>query len=134
MLSQGRALVGQLPFAFQAKTGYNEWQPAQVGLGASGPKLENAMDDDPVRGEIEPLVGKSAGQICYHEFLHESLLAVAIASVAHALWESLRSAWILIEVWNNGATFWRSPEGDETATVPPHGEIQVAPWPGRNPP
>lgn len=92
------------------------------------------MDDDWVCGEVEALVGKSAGQICYHEFHHEGLLAEAIASAAHALWESLRSAWILIEVWNNGATFWRSPEGDETATVTPHGEIQVSPWPGRNPP
>jgi hypothetical protein len=48
-----------------------------------------------------------------------------LVEAARAMWESLRSPGMLVEVWNNGTTFWRSPDGTETAMVTPAGEIQI---------
>ena len=38
---------------------------------------------------------------------------------------SLRSGWLLAEIWNNGTTIWQSPEGDQTATVGTDGAIHL---------
>ena len=37
------------------------------------------------------------------------------------------SGWRLAEIWNNGATRWESPGGEQTAIVTPDGEIHVLP-------
>ncbi|MFN2183833.1 MAG: hypothetical protein ACK2UU_07570, partial [Anaerolineae bacterium] len=42
-----------------------------------------------------------------------------------AMQVSLRSAWLLVEIWNNGATVWQSPRADLLAMVTPEGEISV---------
>ncbi len=81
------------------------------------------MDDEQAYREIEALVGQSAGHIVYHPFGYETYLNGLLVESAQAMWESLRSHWTLVEIWNNGTTFWRSPDGTETATVTPGGEI-----------
>jgi hypothetical protein len=83
------------------------------------------MDDEQAYQEIEALVGQSAGHIAYRPLAFESYLSGVVVEAAQAMWESLRSHWMLVEVWNNGATFWRSPDGTETATLTPGGEIQI---------
>ena len=83
------------------------------------------MDDEQAYREIEALVGQSAGQIVYYTFGYETYLNALLIQAAQVMWESLRSPWTLVEIWNNGTTFWRSPDGTETATVAPGGEIQI---------
>lgn len=83
------------------------------------------MDQDQAYDEIERQIGRSAGHICFYEFHHENDLTETLSRSAFAVWESLRSAWTLVEVWNNGTTVWASPEGDETLTVPPKSDISV---------
>ena len=83
------------------------------------------MRDKQANHEVQALVGQSAGHIAYHSFRYETHLTVALIEAAQAMWESLRSPWTLVEVWNNGASVWRSPDGTETAIVTPAGEIQV---------
>ena len=83
------------------------------------------MDDELGYREIEALVGQSAGHIAYYAFSYETHLNGVLVAAAQAMWESLRSPWTLVEIWNNGTTFWRSPDGLETATVIPGGEIQI---------
>jgi hypothetical protein len=83
------------------------------------------MDDEKAYREIQALVGQSAGHIAYYPFGYETYLSGVLVEAAQAMWESPRSAWMLVEIWNNGTTFWRSPDGSQTATVTPGGEIQV---------
>ena len=73
--------------------------------------------------EIHALIGKSAGEICYHNFCHESFYTQALVNAAEALWERVKSPWVLVEVWNNGTTLWQSPQGDATATVTAEGKV-----------
>jgi hypothetical protein len=83
------------------------------------------MDDEQAYAEIQALVGQSAGHIAYYSFGYETWLSGVLVEAAQTMWESLRSPWMLVEVWNNGTTLWRSPDGAETATVTPDGEIQI---------
>ena len=83
------------------------------------------MDDGHAYRQIQTLVGQSAGHIAYHPFDDETYLSGVLVEAAQAMWESLRSSWMLVEVWNNGTTLWRSPDGNETALVTPGGEIQI---------
>ena len=83
------------------------------------------MDDEQAYREIQALVGQSAGHIAYYSFGYETYLSGVLVEAAQAMWESLRSPWTLVEMWNNGTTFWRSPDGTETATVTPGCEIQI---------
>jgi hypothetical protein len=83
------------------------------------------MDDEQAYREMQALVGQSAGHIAYHSFGYETYLTGMLVEAAQAMWESLRSPWTLVEVWNNGTTVWRSPDGIETAMVTPNGEIQI---------
>ncbi len=83
------------------------------------------MDDEQARREIQALIGRSAGHIAYYSFGYDTYLIGVLVEAAQTMWESLRSPWMLIEVWNNGTTLWRSPDGSETAMIPPGGEIQV---------
>ena len=63
------------------------------------------MDDEQAYREIQTLVGQSAGHIAYHSFGNETYLRDLLVDAAQTMWESLRSSWMLVEVWNNGATF-----------------------------
>ena len=83
------------------------------------------MDDEQAYYEIQALVGQSAGRIAYYSFGYETYLSEILVEAAQAMWESLRSPWTLVEIWNNGTTFWLSPDGADTAVVTPAGEIQV---------
>ena len=83
------------------------------------------MCEDGVEAEIAALVGKSAGEICYHDFRYSGFYAQVLSNAAEALWESIRSPWTFVEMWNDGTTVWRSPEGDVTATVSADGEIAI---------
>ena len=83
------------------------------------------MDVEQAHSEIRTLVGQSAGHIAYYSFGYETYLSGVLVEAAQAMWESLRSAWLLVEIWSSGTTFWRSPDGSETATVTPGGEIQI---------
>lgn len=83
------------------------------------------MEDEQAAREIQALVGQSAGHIAYYSFGHETYLSRVLVEAAQAMWESLRSPWMLVEVWNNGTTLWHSPDGTETALVTATGEIQM---------
>ena len=85
----------------------------------------NPMCEDGVEAEIAALVGKSAGEICYYDFRYSGFYTQVLSNAAEALWESIRSPWTFVEMWNDGTTVWRSPEGDVTATVSADGEIAI---------
>ena len=84
-----------------------------------------AMYEDKANREIDSLIGKSAGEICYHNFRYHSLRIQALGSAAEMMWENIKSPWILVEVWNDGATVWQSPEGDATTTVTAEGDVRA---------
>ena len=83
------------------------------------------VDDDRAYGEIEAQVGRSAGNIAATNFFYHTWLTESLSGAARSMQVSLRSAWLLVEIWSNGTTVWQSPEGDQLATVTPDGEIQV---------
>ena len=83
------------------------------------------MDEDRAYEEIEAQIGRGAGNIAATNFQYHSWLTESLANAARTVQLSLRSAWLLAEIWNNGATVWHSPSGDQRATVTPEGEIQV---------
>lgn len=81
------------------------------------------MNQDRAYDEVEAQIGRSAGHIAFTDFQHETHLTETLTDAAQAMWASLRSAWTLLEIWNNGATVWASPDGDETVAVSPEGDI-----------
>ena len=83
------------------------------------------MDDDRAYGEIEAQVGRGAGNIAATNFRYHTWLTESLTSAARAIQVSLRSAWLLVDIWNNGTTVWQSPAGDQRATVTSEGEIQI---------
>lgn len=83
------------------------------------------MDDNRAYKELEAQIGRGAGNIAATNFQHHTWLTESLANAARTMQVSLRSAWLLAEIWNNGATVWRSPAGDRRATVTPGGDIQV---------
>ena len=83
------------------------------------------MDDQQAFREIQALVGQSAGHITYYPFACQTYLGDLLVEAAQAMWESFRSTWVLVEVWNNGATIWQAPDGTESARVTPDGEIKI---------
>jgi hypothetical protein len=83
------------------------------------------MDDEQAHSEIQALVGQSAGHIAYYSFGYETYPSEILVEAAQAMWESLRSPWTLVEIWNNGTTFWQAPDGTQTAMVTPTGEIRI---------
>jgi len=83
------------------------------------------MNDDRAYDEIEAQIGRGAGNIAATNFRYYCLLTEVLTDAARAMQVSLRSAWLLSEIWNNGTTTWHSPEGDRTATVGPDGVIQI---------
>ena len=84
------------------------------------------MDEEQALHEIEAQIGRGAGNIAATNFRHHSYLTEPLAEAALAVQQSLRSAWTLAEIWNNETTVWRSPAGDQTATVSPDGEMQIS--------
>jgi hypothetical protein len=72
---------------------------------------------------FQPRSGYNVYAIFYYHAYHTE----ARAEAALAMQQSLRSAWILAETWNDGTTIWHSPAGDQAATVTPGGEIQIVP-------
>jgi len=83
------------------------------------------LDQDQAYEEIEAQIGRGAGNIAATNFRHHTWLTESLSDAARNMQLSLRSAWLLDEIWNNGATVWRSPTGDLCATVTPDGGIQV---------
>jgi hypothetical protein len=88
-------------------------------------KGARTVDDSRAYQEIEAQIGRGAGNIAATNFLHHTWLTESLADAARAMQLSLRSAWLLVEIWNNGATVWHSPAGDRRAIVTPEGDIQV---------
>jgi hypothetical protein len=82
------------------------------------------MRDERGYEEIEAQVGRGAGNIAATNFRYHTWLTDIVAGSARAMQVSLRSAWTLVEIWNNGTTVWRAPQSDRTATVTPEGEIR----------
>ena len=83
------------------------------------------MNDDRAYAELESQIGRGAGNIAATNFRYHTWLTETVSDAARAMQLSLRSAWTLAEIWNNGATVWTSPGGERTATVTPEGDIQV---------
>ncbi len=84
------------------------------------------MDEDRAYAELEAQIGRAAGNIAATNFRHHTWLTEIVTDAARAMQLSLRSAWFLAEIWNNGTTRWESPGGDQTATVTSEGEIHVS--------
>jgi hypothetical protein len=83
------------------------------------------MDDDLAYAEIQRQIGRAAGNIAATNLRYYTWLTDRVSNAARAMQVSLRSAWVLREIWNNGMTIWESPGGGETATVTPAGRIHV---------
>ena len=83
------------------------------------------MDDQQALREIQALVGQCAGHIAYRPFACQTYLSDLLVEAAQAMWESFRSTWVLVEVWNNGATIWQASDGTESAMVTPGGETRI---------
>jgi hypothetical protein len=83
------------------------------------------VDDSEAYAELEAQVGRGAGNIAATNFRHHTWLTELLADAARAMQLSLRSAWLLAEIWNNGATVWHSPTGDQRATVTPNGDMHL---------
>jgi hypothetical protein len=83
------------------------------------------VNDKRAYEELEAQIGRGAGNIAATNFQHHTWLTELLAGAARTMQLSLRSAWLLAEIWNNGTTIWRSPRGDQRATVTPEGEVQV---------
>lgn len=83
------------------------------------------MDDSRAYQEIEAQIGRAAGNIAATNFRYHTWLTELVAGAARVMQVSLRSAWLLVEVWNNGTTVWQSPSGDHVATITPEGEMEV---------
>ncbi len=75
----------------------------------------------------ERRIGKSAGKICYTNLNHHDVSLSSILEGAEIMWESGRSAWILVEESLDGGTIWRSPMGESYATVSYSGRILIEP-------
>jgi len=82
------------------------------------------VEDERGYAEVEAQVGRGAGNVAATNFRYHTWLTEIVADAARAMQVSLRSAWTLDEIWNNGTTIWRAPEGDRTVMVTPEGEIQ----------
>ena len=85
------------------------------------------VDDNQAYAEVEAQIGRAAGNIAATNFRYHTWLTETVACAARAMQLSLRSAWRLVEIWNNGATVWQSPQGDRFANVTPECEIEVGP-------
>jgi hypothetical protein len=83
------------------------------------------MNDERAYREIEAQIGRGAGNIAATNFRHHCWLTDVVAGAARAMQVSLRSGWLLAEIWNNGTTIWQSPAGDQTATVSADGAIHL---------
>ena len=83
------------------------------------------MNDERAYDEIEAQIGRGAGNIAATNFCYHSWLTEVLTDAARAMQVSLRSGWLLAEIWNNGTSIWHSPEGDQTATVGSDGAIQI---------
>lgn len=79
------------------------------------------MDDERAYAEIEAQIGRGAGNIAATNFRNECWLTDIVTGAARSMQLSLRSAWLLVEIWNNGSTVWESPDGDQTLIVAPDG-------------
>jgi hypothetical protein len=69
--------------------------------------------------DAEKLIGESAGKIAHSNLPQGDSQLDRVVEAACTMWERLMSAWLLEEVWNNGATVWVSPDGDRRAIVSP---------------
>ncbi len=83
------------------------------------------VDESAAYREVEAQIGRGAGNIAATNFRYQTWLTEMVASAARAMQVSLRSAWLLVEIWNNGTTVWQSPEGERAATVTSEHEIRV---------
>ena len=83
------------------------------------------MDESEAYKEAEAQIGRGAGNIAATNFRYHTWLTELLTGAARAMQLSLRSAWLLVEIWNNGTTVWHSPDCDQRATVTPEGDIQV---------
>jgi hypothetical protein len=81
------------------------------------------MDDERAYAEIEAQIGRGAGNIASTNFRHSCWLTDIVSDAARAMQLSLRSAWLLAEIWNNGTTIWESPDGDQCLSVTPDGKL-----------
>jgi hypothetical protein len=68
---------------------------------------------------VDGLIGESAGRIAYSNLPAGGAAVDKVVEAACTMWERLMSAWLLEEVWNNGATVWIAPDGDRRAIVSP---------------
>jgi hypothetical protein len=84
------------------------------------------VNEDRAYREIEAQMGRGAGNIAATNFRYHTWLTECLTDAARAMQISLRSAWLLAEIWNNGATVWQSPDGDRYATVTSEGTIEIS--------
>jgi hypothetical protein len=85
------------------------------------------MNNSNIEGELEGLIGLSAGHICYGDIEESSLLHKAVLDAANLMWENLKSAWTLESIHLNGSTSWLSPDKSSIANITIDGEIRIGP-------
>lgn len=73
------------------------------------------------------MIGISAGKICFSNFDSIDHPGSTVIDGAETMWESGRSAWVLVEEGLDGGTSWRSPEGKSFARVSASGQIIIEP-------
>ena len=79
-------------------------------------------------GELQKLVGKSAGAICRTLNLpYESPYQSVIDAASKIAYDEDRfmSAWSFVTQWTDGTTIWRSEDEDAVATVSPDGKVHI---------
>ncbi len=84
------------------------------------------MNDDRAYDEIEAQIGRGAGNIAATNFRYDCWLTEIVTDAARAMQVSVRSGWLLAEIWNNGTTIWHSPDDDRTATISADGTIHIS--------
>jgi hypothetical protein len=86
------------------------------------------FESDELDERLKPLIGQSAGAICYTLDLPSvpPYKAIIEAAALIAYDQNLfMSTWQFITQWQDGSTLWRSPDGNATIVVTPDGEIQT---------
>ena len=114
---------GFLALAPATEWGYNRVDHLGVAQGCA--VQEWHLQDHQAYQELEAQVGRGAGNIAATNFRHPTYLTDTLVEAALAMQQSLRSAWTLVELWNNGTTVWTSPGGARRATVSPDGQIRI---------
>ncbi|MCP4424216.1 MAG: hypothetical protein GY803_06990 [Chloroflexi bacterium] len=87
-----------------------------------------SQSDSPLDEEIEALIGKSVGAICYTLNLPYKPPYQSIIDAASRIGydqDLYMGAWLFVTQWLDGTTVWRAEDGRATAVVTPDGAVRI---------